>query len=532
MSNAGVPQASSGRVLSGVQRAYPLVAAGLAAWMLVWIWLSWPYSLDDALIHLRYADHLLHLHRVTYDGVHPSFGTSSLLYVSLLAALRSLWTSPLLPRVLSSITYLCLFSGLAVTLWRGLPQSTRGARSIWWIALALLMVMVEPSAARWLNDGMETGLVFVAALLAIVLLRRVLAIERPGAPLVLGAVAYGFFVVLLRVELLLLVGSVSLMAGLELLRLQKKPTAGAFARRRMLTALMPLLGGMAAALLVVVTMHALLPDTALAKAFGASAWGETIQMSAITIASSFSFGIGLLLLWLCSLMALTDMQHVRPADLCANLLFPVVLLLSAARGQQIQGIRYFGWTLFFPLLWNLLRFNEASPRKFPGTDSLLRSAVVLLVVLLVASSVWESRTFYRLFQGRGSALTQMRAEHLESLQGQLGIAEDVGFVGYFTRGNICDPYGLVNGRDAARLRYQQRFDHCLAMHPAFAFGGKEFLRRVQGEQSLADWSVCGSYRFDNVRTEDVHFLVVSPGEAAKVCPGRAKPVASLLPDLF
>ncbi len=532
MSEAAAGQANSGSVMSGVQRAFPVVALGLAAWMLVWIWLSWPYSLDDALIHLRYADHLLHQHRVTYDGVHPSFGTSSLLYISLLAALRSLSTSPLLPRVLSSITYASLFGGLAVTLWRGLPQSTQGAHSIWWVALALLMVMVEPSAARWLNDGMETGLVFVAALLAIVLLRRMLATERPGAALLFGAVAYGFLAVLLRVELLLLVGSVSLMAGFELLRLQRSSTIGAFAWRRMLTASLPLAGGLAAALLVVWTMHALLPDTALAKAFGASAWDETIQMSAITIASSFSFGIGLLLLWLVSLMALTDLQRVRPADLCANMLFPVVLLLSATRGQQIQGIRYFGWTLFFPLLWNLLRFRDAPPRGARGTDSLLRFAVVLLVVLFAASSVWESRTFYRLFQGRGSALTQMRAGHLQGLEGQLGIAEDVGFVGYFTRGDICDPYGLVNGRVAAQLKYQQRFDHCMAMHPAFAFGGKAFLHRVQEQQDLATWSICGSYRFDNVRTEDVHFLAVAPNEVAKACPGRASPIKALLPELF
>ena len=113
----------------------------------------------------------------------------------------------------------------------------------------------------------------------------------------------------------------------------------------------------------------------------------------------------------------------------------------------------------------------------------------------------------------------------------MGIAEDVGFIGYFTQGDICDPYGLVNGRAAARLKYQQRFDHCMAMHPVFAFGSETFLHRVEGEQSLAGWSVCGTYRFDNVRTRDVHFLAVAPGQVQQACAGRAQALSAVLPNL-
>jgi hypothetical protein len=62
-----------------------------AKWEVLGLWLgSWIYftryaMLDDALIHLRYAAFLRQLHFITYDGVHASYGTSSLLYVSLLA---------------------------------------------------------------------------------------------------------------------------------------------------------------------------------------------------------------------------------------------------------------------------------------------------------------------------------------------------------------------------------------------------------------------------------------------------------------
>ncbi len=532
MSRPDPASASATEVPSPALRAFPVVAGCLFAWLCLWIWLSWPYSLDDALIHLRYADHLLHQHRITYDGVHESFGTSSLLYVSLLAALRLLWTSPLLPRVVSSLAYALLFSALATTLYRSLSRAGKPPQVLWLIGIALLAVMVQPSAARWLNDGMETGLVFLDALGAVFLLRQMLRREHPTPPFLAAAFLYGLLTVLLRIELLLLVGCVSLMAALETALSPPSPERLApRAGNGLLVAVLPLTGGLTAVCLVFLTLHALLPDTALAKAFGSSAWDQTFRMTAVTVASSFSFGAGLLLLWVGSFVALLVFDRVRAADLCANALFPAVLLLSASRGQQIQGIRYFGWTLFFPLLWNLLRTAESPRRGSRSADLALSLLAALVLAALIPAAVWESRTFYRLFQGRGSALNAFRAESLHGLEGKLGIAEDVGFIGYFTQGNICDPYGLVNGRAAARLKYQQRFDHCMAMHPVFAFGSQEFLHRVQGEQSLAGWSVCGTYRFDNVRTRDVHFLAVAPGEAAQACPGRAQPLAAVLPHL-
>lgn len=517
----------------GAERAYLWVASLLFAWLLAWIFLSWPYSLDDALIHLRYADHLLHERRITYDGVHASFGTSSLLYVSLLAALRVLSTSPLLPRVVSSLVYAALFALLAFALYRGVRDGGEQPAAVWLIAMALLAVMVAPSAVRWMNDGMETGLVFLDALLGVVLLRVLTRSPRLTASLLATAFMYGLLTVLLRVELLLLAGCVSLMAGLDFCTGRVRRLAVEHPVRGLWAASMPALGGLAGAGLIVFTMHALLPDTALAKAFGAGAWQDTFDMTAVTVASSFSFGVGLLLLWLASLAALVVWDRVRVADLPGNLLFPLVLLASAARGQQIQGIRYFGWTLFFPLLWNLLRVAKDAQRPALRFARGLQALCLLFFVALVPAFAWEARTFHRLFLDRGAALNQFRAQgQLANLRGQLGIAEDVGFVGYFTQGDICDPYGLVNGRAAAKLKYAQRFDHCMALHPVFAFGSREFLQKVTFQRSLAGWSVCGSYPFDNVRSPDVHYLAVAPEQARLACPATAAPIAQVLPGLL
>ncbi len=519
--------------MPGMGRVYVWVASLLTVWLLLWIGLSWPYSLDDALIHLRYADHLLHQHRITYDGVHASFGTSSLLYVSLLAGLRALTASPLLPRVVTSVVYVGLFASLAVALYRGLRQAHALPAAVWLMAMALLAVTVAPSAVRWLDDGMETGLVFLDALLGVLLLRAITQSSRLPPRLLVYAFVYGLLTVLLRVELLMLVGCLSLMAGLRRFTGRDDRLAMEHPVRALVAAAMPVLGGLAAGGLIVLTMGALLPDTALAKAFGAGAWQDTFQMTAVTVASSFSFGMGLLLLWLGSVAALTAWDRVRLADLPGNLLFPLVLLASAVRGQQIQGIRYFGWTLFFPLLWNLLRVAEEGQRPAPGFARGLRACLLLFLAALVPASAWESKIFHRLFADRGAALNQFREQaQLGSLHGQLGIAEDVGFVGYFTQGNICDPYGLVNGRAAAKLKYAQRFDGCMAMHPVFAFGSREFLQKVEFQQSLVGWSVCGAYPFDNVHSRDVHYLAVAPRQAGAACPSTAAPIAEVLPGLL
>jgi hypothetical protein len=72
--------------------------------------------LDDSLIHLRYAAFLHNVHHITFDGVHSSFGTSSLLYVNLLALFRGITTSVFLPKIVSTTAYLVTILILEVLL--------------------------------------------------------------------------------------------------------------------------------------------------------------------------------------------------------------------------------------------------------------------------------------------------------------------------------------------------------------------------------------------------------------------------------
>ena len=109
-------------------RTYRIAIPLLALWLLGWIFLSWPAIQDDALIHLRYADNLVRYHFITYDGGHPNYGVSSLLYVYLLASLRGLTSSPTLPRLVSSCIHLLLYTGLIFLFLRAVPRESHLAR--------------------------------------------------------------------------------------------------------------------------------------------------------------------------------------------------------------------------------------------------------------------------------------------------------------------------------------------------------------------------------------------------------------------
>jgi len=486
-------------------KIYRIVTVLLAAWMLVWICLSWPYGQDDALIHLRYADHLLHQHIVSYDGVHPSFGTSSLLYLVLLTFLRAFTTSPVLPRAVSSIAHILLFFGVAFVLERALKNAPR---YLWLFAMLLLAVLVMPSAVRWLDDGMETSLCLGLVALLVFAVARLSKYEARPRDLLWLAVL-GFLLVLARVEFLLLTGFASLM----LFSAQPHPEG---LRGKLLCRAAPLLGGLAAAGLIVVCMHSLLPDTALAKSIGLMNWQVSLSMTASILRSSFTFGIVLLLLWLLSFAVLAA-RRCSFATLVANSLFPCVVVLSALRGQIVQGIRYLEWTIFFSVLWNILQLAEL-PAALPQwmTRFAALAAYGLCAVLLVAAPL-EAHYLRPVFDSRGGTLNRFRDQHLELLHDQHGIAADVGTIGYFTQAGICDPYGLVDGRDFARLSYEQRLTVCIASKPDFLFASQDLIGDLSFPLGLNSWVSCGSYSFANIKYQDVHYLLAPPWNAALVC---------------
>lgn len=501
-----------------MRRVYRLALPILSLALISLIVLSWPAVQDDALIHLRYADNLYLHHIISYDGVHSNYGTSSLLYVSLLAALRNFTASPNLARATSSGIHVLLFAGLATLLAIYFQRSSRLSRLL---GVVLLVLLVVPSAVRWLDDGMETGLVLVfVAFLCWSIFRQTLY-SPVSARSFLLLTAVGFFAVLLRTELLLLCGvGTALIVLSRPLGADKLNSTREFSRV-LLQGSHLLLGGLLACGAIVWKMHVLLPDTAVAKSHGLAHWFGVLHATAITLAGALSFGLGMFSFWLLTLTLLVlQARRLSRANLLANLLFPIVLVLAALRGQEIQGVRYFTWTFLFSALWNTLQLAQLSSAETARRGSRLLYA---FLVLLSIGLPFEGRTMYRVLTQRGSTMYLFEGQHLEVLQGEYGAASDIGYIGYFSKAEVCDLAGLVNGRAAARATSLQRLDVCVRNKPEFLFGNVSQLAPLAAKLDLNDWQICGQYDFSNMTTLDRHYLVVPPAAVDRVCrsTGRA-----------
>lgn len=505
-----------------------IVVPMLSLWLLSWIGMSWPAIQDDALIHLRYADDLVRYHFITYDGVHPDYGSSSLFYVSLLAGLRAVSQSANLARAVSSFVHMVLFLGLAFGLSRRLAR-TAGAASL--AGTVLLVLTAMPSAVRWLDDGMETGLVACVACLLAWWIHGEMNAAEWLASRYLRLTALAFLAVLLRTELLLLcAGGFFVLMLNDLADREGRPARGMMSAARQRSHV--LVGGAAAAGLIFTTMHSLLPDTAIAKSHGIASWYHPIHDAAITLGGAFSFGVGLLLLWLLTLVLVAVRVGGLTIHLAvANSFAPTVLILSALRGQEIQGVRYFAWTFFFSTVWNVLELARPA-EEFDRSSRHGKVALFVLLLLIVIDLPFEAVAMHRVLVRRSETVRMFEAERLDVLRHDRGIASDIGYIGYFTQATICDLAGLVNGRGSARMSSLERARACVKISPDFMFVNLGQLIPLTKLLDLSQWEICGSYDFANVTTADTHYLLVRPERASLACSATSRspvPIVSILP---
>jgi hypothetical protein len=136
-----------------------------------------------------------------------------------------------------------------------------------------------------------------------------------------------------------------------------------------------------------------------------------------------------------------------------------------------------------------------------------------------------------MLRSRADLLKQFEESHFESLQGKRGVAFDIGYLGYFSRADICDVAGLVNGREKARQTIEQRIVGCLATHPDFIFvpGG---IGHAASYLPINDWQICSRYDFKTVNQNDPHYLIVPRSVAPEVCRNVANTIPSDIPPLL
>jgi hypothetical protein len=515
------------RMITLTDRVYRWAVPVLGLWLATWILLSWAGVQDDAFIHLRYADNLFRTHLITYDGVHPNYGASSLLYVYLLAFLRAFTASPNLPRVVSSCAHLLLAAGLLILFFRSTPRDSSLARLL---GFTLIFILVSPSAIRWLDDGMETGLAlcFVAVLCWVTFRQSTHSAVTPSQYLAL--VAFGLFAVLLRTELILLCGLAFAILTWTRLFVSNHAERSNRRFRALLDGSHLLLGGLLALAFIRLKMHAFLPDTALAKSDGVADWYGALYVTGKVFAGALSFGAGMFLLWLLSVFLTLRAGRLSTTTLFPNLAFPVLFALAASRGQQIQGARYFVWTLFFSILWNIFELSRVPTGHRLQTQN--NTLAFCFLALLVLALPFESRMLYPMLRDRAGLLKQFEGNHFESLQGKRGVAFDIGYLGYFSHADICDLAGLVNGRDKARQTTQERLAGCFASHPDFIFVNMGAIGNAANYLSIKDWKICSRYDFKTVNQNDPHYLIVPRSVAPEVCRNVANTIPSDIPPLL
>ena len=497
----------------------------LFAWLVAWIYLSWPAIQDDALIHLRYAANLRHFHQITYDGIHPDYGASSLLYVYLLAILRGFTSSPELPHAVSSAAHMILFAGLLVIFYRYLSRAQQLAGLL---GVTLLVFVVVPSAVRWLDDGMETSLVLCCVTLLCWFTFRQSG-RRVTPTIYLLATLEGFFTVILRTELTLVCGLCWLILTLEDVRAARNTSTDHFAHDRSgrgapawlkaaIRSSHLVVGALCALIFIFLKMHALLPDTALAKSHGISVWKDVLSSSGQILIGALTFGVGLLCFWLITLVVLIRAGRMSISATIANSVYPITMLLASLRGQEIQGARYIAWTLYFSILWNVLTMAApASGEVTVKDDRTSRRMVYGLLIVVILFQPLESKWMFHVLHGRAKTIARFESQHLDNLHDRVGVAFDIGYIGYFSQAQICDLAGLVNGRLAAQMTIPNRTAACVARNPAFVFGNILTIALVSKHMSMEGWQICGEYDFVNLRQPDTHYLMVPPLNAAAVC---------------
>jgi hypothetical protein len=502
--------------MTGPMRALPyrrpgrIAAAGAAVLYLgLMLWYSRYHMLDDALIHLRMAELLLQHGFVTTDGQAVTFGTSSPLFLLITAALHAAIDSDFTTKIISVLAYLALIAML-VRLVRRSAALERGS----WIALAV--VAASPMGIRWLSDGMETSLAAIVALaLGIAAIRgRTTTVADALWLAALAAAAVGT-----RVEMVLLVALASATSGVRGDRLAARSMAA---------------GGMAGLLLLWATFGTILPDPALAKSAGMAMPAASLTGIATSFVGSMAFGVGLLAIWLLGLIAnLQGRVAPRLVIILPNLALVLLWCVIAVRGQYVQGIRHVLPTLVFMVAANAALVGAADARvllaRLPPSSGWRMPLTYAAAAVAGFAFMSELAKFGSIVDNRSAAFLAMRSLDLGALEGTNGIAWDVGHLMYFTKAQVCDVSGLVNGREAALAPESQRLEACLRRDVDFVFVTPENAAELieRSGTRFANWPVCGQYLFQNVSATAPHYLAVSPERAAQICP-RLREEGSLI----
>ncbi len=356
-------------------------------------------------------------------------------------------------------------------------------------------------AVRTLTDGMETGIASVAAVgLALITSRTHSSSDRVRQ--IVGEFLLAFTATLLRIDLLVLVLAVAI---LELGRPEP---------RARLTGVAVCCGALAAIIMTMMIDLHLLSDGAVAKHDPGGIDTFLLKAAATAHLAAGSFGVGLVAAWVASWWRLNRDNWMKTAQRArfavVNLLGPVFWLVAILSGQITHGIRYFVPFYVFTVVCNAKARRALGPDGGQAADKVVHGRPMrLAAVCVVFACLWvaETMSLRTVVASRSRALSALERAEFRSSAGRSLLAFDAGMVGYFSRAEVCDPRGLLNGRAFAELSYRERLAQCWRQDPAFVFlsPAQESLLPV-----VNDWPICVALAMGNVRSLDIHRLRARP----------------------
>ncbi len=454
---------------------------------------------DDGFIHLQYAKHLIADGELAFNRGEPSFGTTSPLWVTALAAIGARLASvEMLVDVSRLLSWLCAFAALLVVY----RLARAGGASPAVALCATTALAADAWFARWSALGMETAAATLAAaavaLTSLFAHRDTAAAARFGAAVAIAA--------LLRPEMYLAV-PVYMAAALTL---RPRPSV-----RVILTAT-----AVAAALIVPWLVYAklelgsILPNTAGAKSGGVITspsvfLSKFVPIGKIVLATQAVAAVGLI-----ADLALSRRRAVlfHPAlRFCAAWVIALPLAYVLFDIQVLSRYLLLVTPAWCVLGWRSLE-NVAGARARSLALVGVLVAVVSNAILYARVVLPPSRAFSADLTGSMTSLARFLHDH--SPPEAVVAAADIGYLAFYSERRVLDLGGLVEP-EMGKLREGHTYEEIVDRGLYFDVPGYPRVDYFVDRDLLADrfsTRVLHGHRFDKVYETEVRNLGIrKPG---------------------
>ena len=469
------------------------------------------HFLDDTFIHLKIAKNILEKGIYSFNGIESDFSTSSPLYTTILSLGLRIWDSPYIAKILNISFYFLDYSLISIFLVR-----TKNLNSL--ILSIFLVGISSPLGVRWLTDGMESSLVMLFSIVIAYLLYLIYQFKTKEYKKIFFLITYFFctFSILLRIEFAFIIVWYIFVYIVSRSFSNAKSDFNNFTLR-----LYPLFLSLITSFsFLYISFGSFTPDTSIAK--GGLKYDLNFLILNILRAhlSASIFGISLLLSLFISIYSIYKCKNILNQTNQTNFIYlinfslPILFFLILIKGQMIQGIRYFIFLETFLISYNVLICKAYDLNKLINKKINYKYFLYLFIPLLISPWLWNDfNALNRISEGRSQSFLNFSKQDLACLNNKKLIAWDVGMISYFSKSFILDPNGLVNGRELAKLKEDDRLNQLIKKNKIdYAFVNDKQMKEIEKHLELTNWINLGSYKFPNFKknSQDIHYLLKNP----------------------